>query len=717
MQTPNQTPNTPDEGFVELRDGVNFWTTAQADKAAFLVDGESYYRAFREALMQAERYVCILAWDLKGEIELLRDTSKDDDLPTKLVDFLYALLDAKPNLEIHILLWDYSMVYIGEREWLTFSRFRQEPHPRLHLQTDSAISIGASQHQKVVVVDGRFAFCGGVDLSTWRWDTQDHTPEDPRRVTPDGETYQPFHDIQAVVTGDAALKLDELCRDRWKRATGKTPPWGEPIDENQVWPISVEADIENTETVFSLTYSEYKNYPAVTHIEQLHLDMIAAAKHSIYLENQYLSSHSITEALMKRLREKDGPEIVLVITRDTGGWLEEGTLGLLRAHLLENLTEADEFDRFAAYFPHVRDEDHATQVYVHSKTMICDERAIMTGSANLSNRSMKVDSEIMLSFGLTKDAHAAAALLRRLLGIHLHTDSEEVDRVLTQTGSIHATIRQLRENNLHQLRDLEISCEGPIQRRLAETQLLDPDEPIDLGYHLKKVLATEQKSEKSAPPHNWVRYAKIAVGVLIIFVAGIALKEAWGGAVDRDSFESFFQSLNRSVWTLPILFGVFFIAGFTGISLNLLLVSAVLVIGPWSAFSCGFLGSLLSAVVTFLIGVHAGQPILRRFFESQMQRLSEKIQNRGALSIALLRLVPVAPFVVINLIAGLSKLKLRTFVGGSVLGMLPGMAIVCFLTHQAKNAYTDPSWQTWSLLALGLAALLGLTFGVKRYLK
>lgn len=706
--------------YVESRPPGNLWTTAKAERGAFILGGADYFRAFREALMQAGNYVCILAWDLMGTIDLLRDDSKqdDDELPEKLVDFLYALLERKPDLEIYILLWDYSMVYLGEREWLPFTRFRREPHPRLHLKTDSAINTGASHHQKVVVVDGSFAFCGGLDFSAWRWDTQGHKPEDPRRITPDGESYQPYHDVQTVMTGDAARTLDELCRGRWKRATGEKAPWPEPGKDNVVWPESIQPDFEETELAFALTYSEYKDYPEVTQIEQLHFDMIAAAERYIYIENQYLSSHPITEALIERLQEENGPEVVIILTRDTGGWLEEGTLGLLRARLLEKLVEADVHDHFDAYYPHVRDDSgHESQVYVHAKVMICDDRSLMTGSANLSNRSMKVDSEVMVALGLNEAAQAAPDLLRRLLGMHLRADSEAVDEALEDQTSIRRTIRQLGEESSHQLRHLDIGCSGSLHRKLADTQLLDPDEPIDLGYQLKKNIATDLKSDKANPPHNWARYARIAAGVIVVFLLGLGLKETWGSVIEQDDVETFFQTLNRSNWTTPLVFGIFFLAALTGLSLNLLLVSATLVIDPWTAFAAGFLGSILSAIAAFFIGQYAGQPILEKFFEERMRQLSDKIQNRGVLSVALLRLVPVAPFIVINLVAGLSKLRLRTFIVGSCLGMLPGMAAVVFVTHQAKSAYTNPSWQTWLWLALGLAALISLTFGVKRYLK
>ena len=103
--------------FVDLLEAENCWQKAQTERGGFIIDGATYFRAFREALIQAEKYVCILAWDLMGELELIRNGETDDDYPTKLVDFIYELVERKPELNVYILLWDYSVVYLVEREW------------------------------------------------------------------------------------------------------------------------------------------------------------------------------------------------------------------------------------------------------------------------------------------------------------------------------------------------------------------------------------------------------------------------------------------------------------------------------------------------------------------------------------------------------------------------------------------------------------------------
>lgn len=690
----------------------NCWRRSSVKQGSFVIEGAPYFAAFRSAVMNAERSVHILAWDLKEDIELVREGDVDDGYPVKLFDFLNAVLEAKPNLVIRILLWDYSMVYLAERDWLPLSKWKQLRHPRLIVEQDNALCLGASHHQKVVVIDGDFAFCGGIDLSAWRWDTQEHRVEDAHRMDPKGKPYQPYHDIHMAVAGEAAVDLDALFRMRWERAIGEVL---EPIEIRRaadVWPASVDVDFEDVSIGIALTFSEYKDYEASRHIEQLHLDLIRSAERYIYIENQYLSSHLIVDALIERLREPEGPELVIVLTKDTGGFLEEGTLGLLRERLLEKLSDADAHNRFNVYYPYVEDESGAqSQVYVHAKLMICDDNTILSGSANLSNRSMKVDSEVAIVIKESGVFEPAKRLLRRLLAIHFHMDREVIDEELEGSGSISAVIKKLQKTQLHQLRDLEHDCGGPLRRKLADSQLLDPDEPIDPGHWVRKTIFDTNEASHSKK-RKFIKYALL---ILCGIVAAYVVKQAWGSIIDPDRLDEFFEGLRGSTWLVPAMLSIYFVAGLIGMPINLLLVASTLTLGPWVTFLCGFFGSLLSAFAAFGIGNYGGRPIVEKLFDDKINDLSQQIANRGIFSVALIRVVPIAPFVVVNFVAGISKLKFRTFAIGSVIGMLPGMLGVVLVTHGAKNVFSDPSWETWALLIAVIILFVAGVFAVRKY--
>src|SRR5690606_9654698 len=122
----------------------------------------------------------------------------------------------------------------------------------------------------------------------------------------------------------------------------------------------------------------------------------------------------------------------------------------------------------------------------------------------------------------------------------------------------------------------------------------------------------------------------------------------WGGLLDQQTVTAQIERIQENTWAPLLLVGVFFAAGLTGISLNLLLVTAALVVGPVYAIGAGITGAHLSALVGFLIGKRAGKPLLRRLSSKDVAALSGWIGRLGIPGIALARLVPIAPFVIVN---------------------------------------------------------------------
>ena len=78
-----------------LKPGVNCWRIEHADRAAFLVDGAEFFRAFRETVKQAQRSVLIIAWDIDSRIDLVRE-GKPDGLPVNLSAFLNCMVQRTP---------------------------------------------------------------------------------------------------------------------------------------------------------------------------------------------------------------------------------------------------------------------------------------------------------------------------------------------------------------------------------------------------------------------------------------------------------------------------------------------------------------------------------------------------------------------------------------------------------------------------------------------
>ena len=168
---------------------------------------------------------------------------------------------------------------------------------------------------------------------------------------------------------------------------------------------------------------------------------------------------------------------------------------------------------------------------------------------------------------------------------------------------------------------------------------------------------------------------------------------------------TYLEDFRSSSFVIPIIFGLFVVAGLIAAPINLLLVASTVTIGPWVTFGCGLTGSLFSAAVAFYAGKRFGKPLIKKVAKKQLEKLSRQVANRGILSVAMIRLVPIAPFVVVNLVAGFSSIGFTTFMLGSILGMVPGMFGVVWVTHTAQSALADPQWQTWLMLGCGVAVI------------
>src|SRR4051812_21879511 len=407
-----------------FRPGENCCAAVRTDRAAFLVDGEAYFGAFVQACERAERSIVILGWDFDSRMVL---RYQDDGTPRETLGaFLNGLCARNRNLRIRILDWDFPVVFGGDREYSPIFGLNWVPHRHIQFRFDDTHPVAGSHHQKIVVVDDRIAFAGGLDLTNKRWDSPGHLPGDPRR-TFDGEPYPPFHDVMALVDGDAAIALLDIARTRWQHATGQKleavkRARGDP------WPDVVAVEMRDVSVSVACTLPPGPETPAVRQIESLYLDMIGRARDYIYIENQYFTSDSVGQALKARLAEPEGPEIVLVTRLLSHGWLEENTMTVLRTRLVRMLREADTHKRFRAYYPHVESLAEGTCLDLHSKVMIVDDEWLRVGSSNLSNRSMGVDTEADVTIeaeGRTEVRQAIRAFRDRLIAEHAGVPVEE----------------------------------------------------------------------------------------------------------------------------------------------------------------------------------------------------------------------------------------------------------------------------------------------------
>lgn len=398
-----------------LDPGRNCWTAdAPLHACGLLIDGREYYRAFYRAARQARHYIFIAGWKFNSDVRLLRGDDAVAGQETKLLPFLRGLIAEQPDLRIHLLAWDYSAIYAWEWEWNLDMKF-SDSEGRLQFRFDSQHALGASHHQKFVVIDGCVAFAGGFDFNGDDWDDRDHRPDHPDRGD-SGRHHGPYHDVQACLVGPAAEELARYFQKRWHDSGhGDIEiPAPRPLKEIAIG-LPIHADRA------ALSVNESASAEPVVQIRQLYLDAILAARKLIYVENQYLTADAVVGALERRMRDRRLPrlEIVIVQPKQLPGWIEAATLEPLRLRVVDTLAHLSRQTghRVGQYYSAGTDGDGAeVPTLIHSKVLIVDDRFLTVGSANISNRSQGLDTELNVSWE-TLDGHSAlAASIRAIRG-------------------------------------------------------------------------------------------------------------------------------------------------------------------------------------------------------------------------------------------------------------------------------------------------------------
>jgi phospholipase D1/2 len=691
-----------------LKEGNNCWHKKHADQVALLIDGENYFGALHACIQRAKHTVYILSWDIDSRMQLVRNSDQVQDLPVELGAFISEVLNRNPDLHVYILNWDWAMVYTMEREWLPMYKPAWKSQDRLHFKLDGECPIGASQHQKVVVIDDEIAFSGGFDIGKSRWDSSEHKAKESRRIDPDGHHYPPFHDVQMMVQGEVAAALGELARERWLKATGEK--LNKPSQKIvSAWPDYIEPWFKDIEVGISRTMPQYKDQQEIREIEQLYIDSLKAAENLIYMENQYFTSWKIADLLTERLQEKDGPDIVLVLPLMTGGWLEQATMDVLRFRVACKLKEADKHNRLRLCYPH-RDELGDSYISVHAKITVIDDCLMRVGSANLSNRSMGFDSECDLVIEAETDEHKATVsrFRERLLTEHFGMTADELRQNLSQEGSLIRLI-DARQENSHTLRELDCSVSDYANQMLPDSAIVDPERPIETEKLTKMFIPVDEP--KSAQKQWW---KIVAVLVVVLALTAIWRWTPLSEWLNPETLQHAAEGIKSHPLTPLIVIGIFAIAGLIAFPVTLLIITTALTFGPLWGTVYSILGSLVSGLMGYAVGHYMGRNTIQKLAGSSINKLSRRLAKHGVLAIITVRIIPVAPFTVINLVAGGSHINTRDFTIGTLIGMLPGILGITVFADSLMRTVQNPDPQQIAIFVGVVIAIVGIMVGLKR---
>ena len=689
-----------------VQPGKNCWRVERGHQFYCVQDGADYFRLVREALLRARRTVFILGWDIFAGVDLLPAAGPNEvppkpqakAEPTRLDELLAFVARRQPRLHCYILIWDYAALYTLERDPWSRWRLGWRTHRRVHFGFDDRHPVGGSHHQKVIVVDDQLAFCGGIDLTSHRWDTSAHVVDEPARTTTMGKPYGPYHEIQAMVSGPVAASLGELARDRWRALDDqRMPPVRMSTDDH--WPSDMTPDLTDVDVAIARTVPGSDAQPPVRECEALFLDSIARAERSIYIESQYFTNDALAAALAARLKEPHGPEVVIVSPDQCHGWLEKSTMGAFRHELFRTLIDADAHNRLRLVYP-AASRAQNVPTFVHSKVMVVDDVLVRIGSANFSRRSMGLDTECDLAVE-ARDAEDRARIHHirdRLLAEHLGLTPEDVARRLGRTRSIRALIDS-RADADHTLVRIDLPPAPETSASETLRAVADPEEPIAFGSAVAELVPPVDATSGLRP----VPMPIVPALVVAVVVAAIALAAIW-----RPELRAIQQTL-VAVPGLPSMLwigvGAFVVASLALVPLELMTIASGVLLGARQGAVVALLGSLATAALAYAVGRALGSARLAPWISRRSYRSVSQLGARGVMGVLVLRLASVASAGSIHLLCGAGRVPFAAFLAGTAIGLIPAVAALTGLGALVRHTVLHPSI-TNALMTVGAALAL-----------
>lgn len=158
----------------------------------------------------------------------------------------------------------------------------------------------------------------------------------------------------------------------------------------------------------------------------------------------------------------------------------------------------------------------------------------------------------------------------------------------------------------------------------------------------------------------------------------------------------------------PIVIALAYIAAsFILLPRPILTLASILIFGPWQTAVFGLAGLLLAAAAAFWLGRMDRLNRLWAATDPALDTIATKLQGGGIYSVVVMRMLPIAPYTIVNLFAGSLGIRFSDFIMGSFIGLLPGMLTTVVLGDRLLVALRHFNWTNLGIvIALAAACII-----------
>jgi phospholipase D1/2 len=306
---------------------------------------------------------------------------------------------------------------------------------------------------------------------------------------------------------------------------------------------------------------------------------------------------------------------------------------------------------------------------------------------------------------------AIARFRNNLIAEHLGSSAEKVAAVLHRTNSLIATIRALRGNPQRSLARVDCTVPDWLDQMIPAYAVIDPESPVAPETLVEEFVVSEQHGSASGA----LLRGLLILTVLFAFAAALRWTSL-GELLNLDKLAGSAAWLrydaNAPLWVI----GAYLVGGISAFPVTLLIFATALTLNTGLAIACSLLGCILSAMLLYAGGRWLGRKNVMRLAGRRLNRINRLISKQGVTAVIAVRMLPVAPYSLVNLTAGAARVPFRDFVIGTLLGMSPGVAGITFFAKQLEQMIVSPSpFNFIVLMAILVLMLLGI-LGLRRWI-
>jgi len=326
---------------------------------------------------------------------------------------------------------------------------------------------------------------------------------------------------------------------------------------------------------------------------------------------------------------------------------------------------------------------------------------------------MALDTECDLIFGASSDNHRQqiTAVRNDLLAEHSGLSIGEVQNAFRHRNPLR---HLMNKNRRHGYAITEAKDNAFTNKKLQKPFqfLSDPDRPL--------ISPIRWLNGKRIIFRNPRRKSFFYGLTIVLLTVAIGLYTAINHSLPAPSSEQvslFLEYSRQASWRLPIVCLIYLIGGVLFFPATLISLAVSAIFGPLWGPIYGLIGALFSTIFMVLTGRILGRRSLRVVGGVNVEVVSNKISHSNIMDVIAIRFMPIAPFSLVNLVAGIASVSFLPFILGTFIGFFPSMFAKGLVGDAIMTVYLHPTFQSLTYVVCSVFLWILLLFISQRFAK